>query len=209
MQATRIPLTLFVYRQAIFQLVSALCLRSPAASSSVSELGIGLQQAQDVLRQCEVPSGETALAHDPAFESEDRVAAGPSGLTSHPDAEPVIVARSSTAAELLSQATHTRFSTLSAAVDGVLSSICLPVAEPNIIHKDGNKKSSMGAITPGTVLEISGPPGIGKTAMIVSVAMSARLGERTGPGHWDQPHDDAEVLIIGTWSSKSPKLIHS
>ncbi|GFZ43798.1 hypothetical protein JCM24511_01518 [Saitozyma sp. JCM 24511] len=151
-----------------------------SASDLSAELGIGLQQAQDVLRQCEVPS------------------AGPSGLTSHPDAEPVIVARSSTAAELLSQATHTRFSTLSAAVDGVLSSICLPVAEPNIIHKDRNEKSSMGAITPGTVLEISGPPGIGKTAMIVSVAMSARLGERTGPGHWDQPHDDAEVLIIDT-----------
>jgi RecA/RadA recombinase len=55
----------------------------------------------------------------------------------------------------------------------------------------------MGAITPGTVLEISGPPGIGKTAMVVSVAMSARLGERAGPGHRDQPHDDAEVLIIG------------
>jgi RecA/RadA recombinase len=65
------------------------------------------------------------------------------------------------------------------------------------MNKDGNKKSSMGAITPGTVLEISGPPGIGKTAMVVSVAMSARLGERAGPGHRDQPHDDAEVLIIG------------
>jgi hypothetical protein len=61
----------------------------------------------------------------------------------------------------------------------------------------------MGAITPGTVLEISGPPGIGKTAMVVSVAMSARLGEHTRPGDRDQPHDDPEVLIIGAVPSEN------
>lgn len=79
----------------------------------------------------------------------------------------------------------------------------------NVRHEDGNQKSPMGAITPGTVLEISGPPGIGKTAMVVSVAMSARLGEHTRPGDRDQPHDDPEVLIIGAVPSENLKLIHS
>ena len=46
-----------------------------------------------------------------------------------------------------------------------------------------------GAIVPGMSVEISGPPGAGKTVLVTALAVNARMSA--------EGEDDAEVLIIG------------
>lgn len=46
-----------------------------------------------------------------------------------------------------------------------------------------------GAIVPGMSVEISGPPGAGKTVLVTALAVNARMSA--------EGEDDAEVLIVG------------
>lgn len=110
---------------------------------------------------------------------------------------------SSTASELLQSVNRTRYSTFSVALDDLLAHFAPPRQEHNAaLQLKGRRREldpAVGAISPGMVLELSGPPGGGKTAIAIAVAISARVGER------DQQEQDKkpEVLMIG----KSPSLL--
>lgn len=49
-----------------------------------------------------------------------------------------------------------------------------------------------GPVVPGMSVEISGPPGSGKTVISTGLAINARMSG-------DGDGDDAEVLIVGQW----------
>jgi len=86
---------------------------------------------------------------------------------------------SSTAAELLSTSSLPHFSTLSASMD----------------------PRQKGSIEPGMSIELSGPPGAGKTAIALGIALHARIGKRSrrsteGTDEADK-EEPGEVLIVG------------
>jgi RAD51-like protein 2 len=112
---------------------------------------------------------------------------------------------SSTAAELLSTSSLSHFSTLSSSLDQLISHFG-PDPEQSVngsARAKGKSRLHEGSIVPGMTLELSGPPGGGKTAIALGIALSARFGKRRG-GHIsgdaeDVVHDEepGEVLIIG------------
>lgn len=57
-----------------------------------------------------------------------------------------------------------------------------------------------GAIVPGMSVEISGPPGGGKTAMATALAINARLAE--------DEKNSAEVLVVGESAVNTPCSLH-
>lgn len=62
-------------------------------------------------------------------------------------------------------------------------------------------------LLPGMSLEITGPPGSGKTSMAIAFALSARLGRWRGAeeeGYEEEAEDIGEVLIIGQLSVHRP-----
>lgn len=101
--------------------------------------------------------------------------------------------KSSTAAELLSSASKHRFSTLSPSLDRLIAQF-----SPSMAYNTHNgvedpkrlwQETKYGAIVPGMSVEISGPPGSGKTVLSTALAINARM---SGEGD-----SDVEVLIIG------------
>lgn len=106
---------------------------------------------------------------------------------------------STTATELLQSQNRTRFSTFSTALDNLIwhfaPSAAEEIAPPlNLKGKARALIPGAGAITPGMVLEISGPPGGGKTSVALAVALSARMGDG---GEEGEGKEKPQVLFIG------------
>jgi RAD51-like protein 2 len=79
-------------------------------------------------------------------------------------------------------------------VDRLIQHFTNAPSSRHISRKGKERAGTHASILPGTSLEISGPPGSGKTAFAVAVALSARLG------NWDPTlkHQDlGEVLLVG------------
>ncbi|GMK55255.1 hypothetical protein CspeluHIS016_0203110 [Cutaneotrichosporon spelunceum] len=119
-----------------------------------AELAISLPQAEDVLRQ----------------------AASLSSVPSRPSSRPPSPSRAQTAADLLHAVPGPRFSTLSGAIDGLLAHYSPLHVAPQPLNLKGKGRALGGAVVPGMVLEISGPPGSGKSAVALSTALSGAVG---------------------------------
>lgn len=114
---------------------------------------------------------------------------------------------SSTASELLRPLSRIRFSTLSVALDELIGHFAPPRLVPTddgTLNLKGKQRASAplaGPIAPGMVLEVSSPPGGGKTSVAIAVALSARLLELSAQelleGSAEEPVKAPEVLIIG------------
>jgi RAD51-like protein 2 len=104
---------------------------------------------------------------------------------------------STPASALLSSPSECRFSTLSRPIDTLVGHFA-QVAPRN--RKGKERAGATGTIVPGMSLEISGPPGSGKTAMSIALALSARLGRWRGAeeeGYEEEDEHIGEVLLIG------------
>lgn len=121
----------------------------------------------------------------------------PSALSQHSQAH----IQSSTAAGLLSTSDLPHFSTFSSSLDALISQFnsstdVLPLS------KRGEEFNQNGSIVPGMSMEISGPPGGGKSSIALAIAMSARLSSGNFADSV-RPHDQSEkgeVLLIGMHS---------
>ncbi|WOO81176.1 uncharacterized protein LOC62_03G004706 [Vanrija pseudolonga] len=163
--------------------------RSTAVDLSI-ELSIGVPQAEDVLRQAQT------------------LTAGPSRAPqASPDPAPAVSqVHSSTASELLRPLSRIRFSTMSVALDELIGHFAPPRLLPSdhgTLNLKGKQRASAplaGPIAPGMVLEVSSPPGGGKTSVAIAVALSARLLETSADellqGSAEEPVRPPEVLII-------------
>jgi hypothetical protein len=108
------------------------------------------------------------------------------------DPQPFQAVRSSTAAELLFDGSLPRYSTLSQTLDNLIARqpSTSSVAEDDI----GEISSGSGAITPGMTVELTGPPGIGKTSIGLGIVFSVTVGNQKK----SRPISQAgEALIIG------------
>lgn len=67
------------------------------------------------------------------------------------------------------------------------------------LPKQGEESDQRGSIVPGMSIEITGPPGGGKSSIALAVAMSARLspGNFTNSIRADDQNGKGEVLLIG------------
>lgn len=67
-------------------------------------------------------------------------------------------------------------------------------------ENENENEQSRGSFTQGTVMEISSPPGGGKTSMVVSLVMSGwRPGTRTEKEGGERDRKTGEVLIVGKY----------
>lgn len=140
----------------------------------IEDLGIGLSQAEEVLRLVTQQSGEL-----------HRI-----GRTD-PSARPAYLptpAKSVTASQLL-KVSPTYFSTLSVSLDKLIGYYVSGYTAPHGLNLKGRgaDREDSGSIRPGAVLELSAPPGGGKTGAIIGIALSARTIDEDTP----------EVLLIG------------
>lgn len=109
--------------------------------------------------------------------------------------------QASTAAALLVPQSLPRFSTLSETLDALISQHTCADAD---VTSEDRATAATGAITPGMAVEISGPPGIGKTAIAIGLALSARMGTRKRrKDSVPQDRGGGEVLIIGACAATS------
>jgi RAD51-like protein 2 len=140
-------------------------------------LSLPLASIEDLLR-----SVAAARAPEREIAEEDR--------PTKPPSSPV---KSSTAAELLSTSSRHRFSTLSPSLDRLIAQFT-----PSLAYNTHNgvedpqrlwQETKNGAIVPGMSVEISGPPGAGKTVISIALAINARMSA--------EGDDNPEVLIIG------------
>jgi RAD51-like protein 2 len=72
-----------------------------------------------------------------------------------------------------------------------------PQEQSSQLYLKGKKRQlipGIAAISPGMVIELSGPPGGGKTCISIASAISARLGDG---GEEDGDREHPEVLMIG------------
>ncbi|ODN94175.1 hypothetical protein L198_05026 [Cryptococcus wingfieldii CBS 7118] len=120
---------------------------------------------------------------------------------------------SATAADLLSTATHPHFSTFSASLDGLIGKFSLSISSEAGSSRKGKERLHTGSIVPGMVVEISGPPGGGKSAIALAVSLSARESgqkERELNGHPEgKAHSEfGEVLIIDTEGAMTTERLY-
>lgn len=101
-----------------------------------------------------------------------------------------VPAKTATASQLLKAPPH-YFSTLSVSLDKLIGCYVSGYTPPTALNLKGKgrEREDTGSIRPGAVLEVSSPPGGGKTSAIIGMALSARLLE----GDEGPP----EVLLIG------------
>lgn len=140
----------------------------------IEDLGIGLSQAEEVLRIVTQQSGEL-----------HRIG------RADPSARPAYLptpAKSVTASQLL-KVSPTYFSTLSVSLDKLIGYYVSGYTAPHGLNLKGRgaDREDSGSIRPGAVLELSAPPGGGKTGAIIGIALSARTIDEDTP----------EVLLIG------------
>ncbi|RXK37093.1 hypothetical protein M231_05681 [Tremella mesenterica] len=122
-----------------------------------------------------------------------------------------------TASELLSTASPRCFSTFSSALDGLIErSLTGSFSENGNADGEGRRLAKRGrhhgAISPGMVVEISGPPGGGKTVLSIALVLSARIGalETSAAPSGQFGQTKGEVLIIDTEGSITPeRLLHA
>lgn len=103
------------------------------------------------------------------------------------------------ASALLSSPASARFSTFSSTLDSLIGEFA--DMHPRQTSRKGKVRAGEnGMLVPGMSLEITGPPGSGKTSMAIAFALSARLGRWRGAeeeGYEEEAQDIGEVLIIG------------
>ncbi|WRT66493.1 uncharacterized protein IL334_003452 [Kwoniella shivajii] len=161
-------------------------IRTFAASDLVAELGIPEHQADNLLQQ--IASYQ----------------AGPS--TSSQDPKPPLLSQkhvqASTAADLLSSSYLPHFSTSSASIDNLIAHFKDPrhSSFSSRASRKGKEKDESAAITPGMTVEISGPPGGGKTALALGIVLNARTMKIKSRREDDEEAEEeaGEVLIIDT-----------
>lgn len=173
------------------------------------ELEIGITLAEDTLRHIEDLRGNYAkeligvagAKSEPAGSSQlpisTQVGFQPTQTGPVPVTNPHI--HSSTAAELLSTNSLPHFSTLSASLDDLISHF--DEARGNGHAHKRKDRGQKGSIVPGMSIELSGPPGAGKTAIALGIALHARIGKRSrrsieGTDEADK-EEPGEVLIVG------------
>ncbi|OCF41866.1 hypothetical protein I317_04276 [Kwoniella heveanensis CBS 569] len=165
-----------------------------------SELGIPSHQAEDLFAQI------AALTAGPSKQPE----VSGSQQAFHPSH-----IRASTAADLLSSAYLPRFSTQSSSLDNLIASF-RPVersASPAFPSKKGKEKAHAGSIVPGMTIEVCGPPGGGKTTVVLGIVLSARMATVSGRGSMvnggDEVEEAGEVLLIDTEGGIAAERIHA
>ncbi|WWD03113.1 hypothetical protein V865_001160 [Kwoniella europaea PYCC6329] len=150
-----------------------------SANDISAEIGIPKHQAEDLRQQIE------------SFQ-------GSSQQPSH-HIPPQSQIQASTAADLLSSAYLPHFSTSSTSIDHLIAHFQDAARRrlPSKPSRKGKEKEDSAAITPGMAIEISGPPGIGKTAVALGIVLNARM---TGIDDLEDDEGDSagEVLIIDT-----------
>ncbi|XAO22570.1 hypothetical protein I312_101343 [Cryptococcus bacillisporus CA1280] len=157
-----------------------------------TELGINILQAEHTIQQTKQWLSNAATDGPP------------STLSQHSQAQ----IQSSTAADLLSTSDLPHFSTFSSSLDALISQFnsstdVLPLS------KRGEEFNQNGSIVPGMSMEISGPPGGGKSSIALAIAMSARLSSGNFADSV-QPHDQSEkgeVLLIDTEGSMTSERL--
>lgn len=99
-----------------------------------------------------------------------------------------------TASQLL-KVSPTYFSTLSTSLDKLIGYYVSGYTPPHGLNLKGrgHDREDSGSIRPGAILELSAPPGGGKTGAVIGIAMSARILDEEPP----------EVLIVGELSHLS------
>ncbi|WWD17173.1 hypothetical protein CI109_101611 [Kwoniella shandongensis] len=170
-------------------------IKQVSASDLSTELSVSLAQAEELLHQV------------------DTLQAGPSepNKLSSSQHRPIQHSQiqSSTAADLLSTASLPHFSTFSTSLDTLISrfSDADRDTRDGISSRKGKEKEDTGAIFPGMTVEISGPPGGGKTAVALGILLNARMARIGGvnglgqEGEADRETDDqlgGEVLVLDT-----------
>lgn len=98
---------------------------------------------------------------------------------------------------MLSESATLRFSTFCSALDDLILAVSPQTFGSDTSPRKGKVKE-IGALRPGMILELSGPPGIGKTSLALALATSARLGRRSKGRRPSLPNNEGvEVLVIG------------
>ncbi|OWZ62299.1 hypothetical protein AYX14_04120 [Cryptococcus neoformans] len=154
------------------------------------ELGINTLQAEDTIQQA-----RQWLSNAPLD--------GPlSALSQHFQGH----VQSTTAADLLSTSDLPHFSTFSSSLDALISHLS---SSTDALPKQGEESDQRGSIVPGMSIEITGPPGGGKSSIALAVAMSARLspGNFTNSIRADDQNGKGEVLLIDTEGSMTSERI--
>ncbi|ORY32818.1 P-loop containing nucleoside triphosphate hydrolase protein [Naematelia encephala] len=187
-----------------------------SAQDLAGELNISLIQAENILQQAiSGPSKKHPVNMGVGDFSLMLIGStpGPSHNGISESQQPTRTPRihSSTAAELLETASKTCFSTFSSSLDSLISHFAPDADYVNDGRLDREPKGKQkvwqgGHILPGMTIEVSGPPGGGKTSLALGIAINARMkslhGVKGGP-----PDDQQEVLIVDTEGSISAERI--
>ncbi|WVQ72375.1 hypothetical protein IAR50_001927 [Cryptococcus sp. DSM 104548] len=165
-------------------------IQSVSVEDLSAELAISTTEASFVLGQIEKWQGQATLS-------------GMDGDISQASQAQI---HSATAADLLSTASRPHFSTLSASLDSLLGKFGGPSEHSKAQYsRKGKEKEHAGSIVPGMVVEISGPPGGGKTAIALALALSGRV---SGRKEMDVNEVAGEVLIIDTEGAMTTDRLH-
>ncbi|KAK1924335.1 putative DNA repair protein Rad51 [Papiliotrema laurentii] len=158
------------------------------ASELALELGIEVQEADEVVKSIRNSAAGSSLPTLAASQVNPHV-----GRATQPSSRLASQAPTVTA----------RFSTFSDRIDSLIGIFLDTPPSPS--RKGKEKAGAYGSVLPGVQLEISGPPGSGKTAMCTALALSARMGQwNTDSGA--QPIV-GEVLLIDTEGSMPPERL--
>ncbi|KAK8864518.1 hypothetical protein IAR55_001768 [Kwoniella newhampshirensis] len=163
-----------------------------SASELSAELSISFTQAEDLLRQID------SYQAGPSQPNQESSTPNPLHTQSQ--------VQSSTAAELLSTILLPHFSTFSTSLDTLISRFGDPSSQYDHARdgrsRKGKEKEDTGAIVPGMTVEISGPPGGGKTAVALGIVLSARMAKMRGvdvsSDVEEGRRESGEVLIVDT-----------
>ncbi|ODN81976.1 hypothetical protein, variant [Cryptococcus amylolentus CBS 6039] len=172
---------------------------------------IELMSAEDLSVELAISTSEAKFTLQQAEEWQGRTThGGIGGMTSQTSQAHI---QSATAADLLSTATQPHFSTFSASLDGLIGRFGLSISSEAGSSCKGKERLHTGSIVPGMVVEISGPPGGGKSAIALAVALSARESgqketELNGHSEGKAHSESGEVLIIDTEGAMTAERLY-
>ncbi|TYJ54545.1 hypothetical protein B9479_004772 [Cryptococcus floricola] len=172
---------------------------------------IELMSAEDLSVELAISTSEARFTLQQAEEWQGRTThGGIGGMTSQTSQAQI---HSATAADLLSTATHPHFSTFSASLDGLIGKFGLSISSEAGSSRKGKERLHTGSIVPGMVVEISGPPGGGKSAIALAVALSARESgqketELNGHSEGKAHSGSGQVLIIDTEGAMTTERLY-